>query len=82
VDNSCLPYQVEPVQIWHRRIERKERVERECRGWTVDFDWIFAAQARPVWIAAGRNCGETVERTAKDDDKKPRIPAFGQSCSW
>src|SRR5262245_3551949 len=78
MDDCCLSGFVEAVQVWHSRIERKERVEGQRRGCAVSHKGVFAAQALPIPVAHRHNGSETIKRSAKHDHQKTRIPAFGQ----
>ena len=68
---------VQPVQIWHRGIEREEAVERQCRRLAVEQQGALAAQADPVGITNGGDRTEAVERAAQHDDEQARIAALG-----
>ena len=55
----------QPMQVGHRRIERKEIVELERRRLAVERQRIVAAQRDPIRVADRRNRGEPIERAAQ-----------------
>ena len=68
---------IEPVQVRHRRIERKEGIERERGLLALERERVVAPQLGPIGIADRRDRGEAVERTAQHDREEARVAAFG-----
>jgi hypothetical protein len=68
---------VHAVQVRHRRIERKERIERQRRGLAVEREAPVAAQRHPVRIADRGDRGQAIERAAQHDHQQARIAALG-----
>ena len=68
---------IEAVQIWHRRIEREERIERQCRRLAIEHQRAVAAQFDPIRVADRRRDREPVKRAPQHDDQDTRIAALG-----
>jgi hypothetical protein len=64
------------MQVGHRRVERKERVQRQRRILSVERQRPLAAQLDPARVADRRDRGEAVEAAAQNDGEEPRIAAF------
>jgi hypothetical protein len=70
----CLKH---AVQIWHRRIERKELIKLERRQLAIERERVVAAQREPIGIADRRYGCKSIQRAAEYDCEKTRIAAFG-----
>jgi hypothetical protein len=55
------------VQIWHRRIERKELIKLERREFAIERERVVAAQREPIGIADRRYGCEPIQRPAEYD---------------
>ena len=61
------------VQVRHRRIERKEIIELERRGFAIQRQRIFGAEREPIRIADRSHRRKSVQRAAKNDREKARV---------
>jgi len=77
VDADCLFRAVEAAEIWHRRIEAEERIQRQRRVLAVPSQRQFAMQRRVVRIADRRHSRQAIERAAQNDYDETRIARIG-----
>jgi len=64
------------VEIRHRRVQRKEAVERQRWRLAVRGQRFLAAQFNPIRVSDRRRNGEPIERAAQYDRQKSRVAAF------
>ena len=69
---------VHPMQVRHRRIERKKIIERQRLGSAIKRQRLVATQADPIGIADWRNRCQPVERAAQHDHQEARVAPFGE----
>ena len=77
VNHGRLLLAIHPRKFRHRRMQRKEIVERHSRVRPARRQRDRTMQAGIVRIANRRDGGEPIQRAAQDDDHQPRIAAVG-----
>ena len=77
VNHRRLLLAIHPRKFRHRRMQRKEIVERQRRVRPARRQRDRTMQAGIVRIANRRDGGEPIQRAAQDDDHQPRIAAVG-----
>ena len=82
MNDRRLPALIKTVEGRHRRIERKEGIERQRGRLALQRQGFVAAQFRPIGIANRWHRGEPIERAAQHNDQKPRIAPLGHGRFW
>jgi hypothetical protein len=77
VNYGRLLLAIHPRKFRHRRMQRKEIVERQRRVRPGRRQCDRTVQAGIVGIANRRDGGEPIQRAAQNDDHQPRIAAVG-----
>jgi hypothetical protein len=75
-DNGVLR-PVEPMQVRHRGIERKEGVERQCRRSPIQHQRAIPPERHPVGVTDRSNGAESIKGTPKNDHEHAGIAALG-----